>query len=384
MVYKIIDKTEWGKLATFIPNKTEPVYNWFYYKEGFSKELVFNLIRMFNLKKGSWVLDPFCGVGTTLLACKQLGINSMGFDTHPVSVFVTQVKLTDYDINKLKEEAKNLLSERFQKPEYQIKDTLIKKSFSRHTLDDIFFFRERILRIKDEKIRDFFTLALMNVAMKCSYVYKDGAVLKIKKKPVPPLRDMLRRQLKKMIKDLKGFHKENVQSVVDFGDARRLECKDEFFDSVITSPPYLNKIEYTRIYEIEQKLFLAHIETKPSIRSYIGVNLKTIEKGVEKLLPILGNDINKLPGEAIPYFSDMFDAIKEIYRVSKSGAKTGLIVGNGCFPTGVVESDIILCRLAEHVGFKVKKFLVLNKRWCTRHRTEKIGIMRESLLIWEK
>lgn len=73
-----------------------------------------------------------------------------------------------------------------------------------------------------------------------------------------------------------------------------------------------------------------------------------------------------------------------MYRVCKKGAKLGIIVGNGCFPAGIVESDVLLSRIAEDAGFRIKKILVLNKRWCTRRRTQKIGIARESLLLWEK
>ena len=62
---------ESGKEATFVPNKQLPVYNWFYYKEGFSRDLVFSLIEQFGLGTDSVVLDPFAGSGTTLLVCRQ-------------------------------------------------------------------------------------------------------------------------------------------------------------------------------------------------------------------------------------------------------------------------------------------------------------------------
>ena len=78
-----------------MPNKDLAVYNWYYYKEGFSRELVMRLLDMFS-PQGK-VLDPFCGVGTTLLACRERGIPSEGMDVHPVSVFASRVKLADYD-----------------------------------------------------------------------------------------------------------------------------------------------------------------------------------------------------------------------------------------------------------------------------------------------
>jgi hypothetical protein len=45
-------KLELGELATFVPNKILPVYNWLYYKEGFSRDFVFTMLKEFNIKKG--------------------------------------------------------------------------------------------------------------------------------------------------------------------------------------------------------------------------------------------------------------------------------------------------------------------------------------------
>ena len=58
MIDKIEYKPEWHELVTFMPNKKTPIYNWFYYKEGFSKEFVDILLDRFGIKSGQTVLDP--------------------------------------------------------------------------------------------------------------------------------------------------------------------------------------------------------------------------------------------------------------------------------------------------------------------------------------
>ncbi len=375
------ERPEWGELATFVPNKRLPVYNWFYYKEGYSRDMVFRVMEKFGLREGCTVLDPFCGVGTTLLACQERGMDAVGFDVQPPAVFASSVKTASYDAASLKEAASSVMMERFSPPDIGPISPLVKKAFSRHTLDDVFFFRDRIMAIDDASVRGFLMLALMNVTMKCSYAWKDGAVIKIRKHPVAPLRKLLSRQLKYMMKDLKRLGSRGGNCSVSFGDARMMEVADSSVDAVITSPPYLNKIEYARIYAIEDELFFSGMGMKP-LRSHIGIRESKILDEEAKLRKITEDAVFNT--QSIAYFSDMLRVITELHRVCMKGARVGMVVGNGCFPEGVVDSDMILSRMAEHVGFTAEEVMVLSKRWCTRNRVEKVGVTRESLLVWKK
>ncbi|MEM7819860.1 MAG: DNA methyltransferase [Candidatus Aenigmatarchaeota archaeon] len=359
MKIKIEEKLEWGKLATFILNKKEPIYNWFYFKKGFSKDLVFNLIYNFNLKSNDWVLDPFCGSGTTLLACKQFGINSIGFDILPVAVFVSNVKTRDYDINELKIISKKILKNKFQKISFEF-PTLMKRAFNKYALEDIAFFKNEINKIENKNNRNFFLLALMNAAMKISYAWKDGDIIKIRKKNVQPLKFVFNRTIHKMIKDLENFKTKKCEIKVEQCDAKRMKIGNNTIDSIITSPPYLNQTDYTKIYEIEN-LFIDEYE-KPDPNSYIGFGDNTKEK----------------------YFNDMKIVLEEMYRVCKDNAKIAIVIGNGYISGKIIESDIILSQMAEDVGFVVKKIFVLNKRFAIEKRTKKKGILRESLIILRK
>ncbi|MFH0956573.1 MAG: DNA methyltransferase [Candidatus Aenigmatarchaeota archaeon] len=375
------ERPEWGELATFIPNKGLPVYNWFYYKEGYARDLVMKLIDEFGLGKGDVVLDPFCGTGTTIIACQEMGIDSMGLDVHSPAVFAATVKSRKYDVLALKEASSLLLSERFQKPFSMPVSPLVKRMFARYTLEDIFFFRDRILPMKDHVARDFLLLALMNVSMKCSYAWKDGAVIKIRKHPVPPLRKLLSRHVRFMVKDFKRLKRGKSRCSVSFGDARKTGITAGSVDAVITSPPYLNKIEYSRIYAIEEELFFSRAGLRP-LRSHVGVHDSDIIDAERKLREI--DERACVNAQSIAYFSDMWEVIKELHRVCRNGAKVGMVVGNGCFPEGVVDSDMILSKMAEKAGFKALEVRVLSKRNCTKNRVEKVGVTRESLLIWEK
>ena len=70
-----------------------PVHEWYRFVLSYPPHLVRDYVRRFGLKSGALVLDPFCGTGTTLVECKKLGIDSVGFEANPVVHFAAQTKL---------------------------------------------------------------------------------------------------------------------------------------------------------------------------------------------------------------------------------------------------------------------------------------------------
>jgi len=373
---KIVEKLKLGKLATFLINKRLPVYNWFYFKEAFSRDLVFLLAETWGLGEGDLVLDPFVGCGTTPLACKQLGVDGIGYDVHPIMLFASRVKLRDYDVEELRAAVRVLMKSKFEKLEVEVPG-FVARVFPKILLEDIAFFKREILEVENEKVREFLLLGLMNAAMRCSWAHKDGAAIRIFKKPVPPLRKALKRQLLCMCSDVERFKGKACKVTVEHCDARKLKLAEESVDAVVTSPPYLNKREYINAYRIEQQLLGLDA---PASDQLIGVR----EGGAVEDFSEVGEFVEGEPIEAKLYFKDMFAVIKELYRVCKHGARVCLVASDGCFPEDVVDVCETLSRLAERAGFRAKRVIVVNKRFCTTPARKKVGIARESLLMWER
>jgi hypothetical protein len=57
-----------------------------------------------------WVLDPFCGRGTTNYAARLLGMNTVGIDASPIAVAVASAKLVRTSSEEVVKEAKRVLS----------------------------------------------------------------------------------------------------------------------------------------------------------------------------------------------------------------------------------------------------------------------------------
>jgi DNA modification methylase len=378
MDYLIEEKFELGPLVTFVPNKKYPVYNWFHFKEGFSRDFVMMIFDQFKLKEGDWVLDPFCGSGTTLLASKERGINSVGVDIMPLAVFLSQAKTMDYDLGYLKSVAQDIFSKRFIKPQIEGLSPLVRKAFTRYALEDIIFFKHVISEIKDVSAKNFFTLALMIAANKVSMAYKDGAVIKFRKrKNLPPLRPVFKRVVKKMFHDLKTLQTKKSIIKVYNADARRLDfLEDCTFNAVITSPPYLNIIDYIKVYSIENELFFNQTKFNvQGLRSYIGID---VEKSYSEF-----NHLD-IPPVGKAYFRDMKDVLYEIYRLLNETGNAVLVVGEGVFPDKIIPVHFILSQIARDIGFHVKKIVHVNKRTVTDPNRKKIGVALESLIFLEK
>lgn len=374
---KFVKKLELGRLATFLPNKRLPIHNWFEYKEGFSRDLVSLLAETWGLGEGNLILDPFVGCGTVPLACKQLQIDSIGFDVHPIMLFASRVKLRDYNAEELRTSVRGLMKSKFERPTVEAPG-FIMRVFPKPILEDIFFFKQKIQNIEDEAVREFLLLGLMNAAMQCSWVHKDGAAIKVVRRRGPPLRKALESQLMKMCGDVEKFRGNKARATVEKCDARELKLEDESVDAVITSPPYLGKKEYIHAHRIEQYLLGMDGPTKSQL-----IGVRETDASEEDFSGV-NEFVEDKPLEAGLYFKDMLVAIKELYRVCMGGSRVCMVTSDGCFPEGVVDVCTTLSGLAERAGFKAKRAIVVNRRFCTTPTRRKIGTTREALLLWEK
>jgi hypothetical protein len=72
--------------------------------------LDFPMRHLADVRQGAWVLDPFCGRGTTAFAARMLGLSSVGYDISPVAVAIARAKLVNVRPESIVRLARRLLS----------------------------------------------------------------------------------------------------------------------------------------------------------------------------------------------------------------------------------------------------------------------------------
>lgn len=94
--------------------------------------------------KGDWVLDPFCGRGTTNFAARLLGMPSIGVDSSPVAAALAKAKLAQTDANQILAEAQAILNTK-DTPQSIPNNEFWRLAYSEKTLAQLCKMREALI-----------------------------------------------------------------------------------------------------------------------------------------------------------------------------------------------------------------------------------------------
>ncbi len=385
VIYPESENATYTSLLNYSDELNKPFQRWYRYKEGFSSELVKQLIKEYSKHTHGIILDPFLGSGSTLLAANDMGYSGIGFEVNPFAHFLSKCKLENYtkeDIYCFKEKYEQILSNA-ERADHEY--TLPKLSISGKVFEDRIekYYMNIGMLIDtcnvDKKIVNLLKLGwLACLEPLCNY-RKAGNGLKIKKyvKPktitVDDARVMLLEEYQNIYIDL--LKSKNIGDVTLYNESclnMEKRIKPESIEGIIFSPPYANCFDYTEIYKLELWFgkFVSEYSDlkelrKDSLHSHLNgdLNLGT-EINNDTLTDLLAELQQKeLWDKKIPkmlklYYNDMFKVLDASYKVLTDGGFCCIVVGNSAYGGIVFPADLILAEYAEKIGFQVDKIEV--------------------------
>jgi DNA modification methylase len=359
------------------------------YPAKFFPELPRWLIHKYS-KPGEWVLDPFTGSGTvngeSLLASRY----SVGVDVDPFSKFLSKVKTTPVNIRALKEVYIWLKKQIFaykpgkiapaQFPDFPYRDNW----FNDYILEELTFLRNSIFDLVDKplatqtideatKIVNFFLICFSSIIRAVSNADDNCTRTVIRKKLNKRVREgeaiaKFLRAIDTNVPKLMMFQEvcpTDIKVVIpDGNDARDIRYKDEFFHLAVTSPPYVNAVDYPRTHQLEiYWLGIKNGSLAPLKKIHVGtetvnhVDYKYLRSiGISDADNVVAKIYEKDPRRSFilyKYLVDMQENLKEVKRVLVPGGKYAIVVGNNRMRGYLVETWKYLMGMAEKIGFKV-------------------------------
>jgi DNA modification methylase len=407
-------------------NFKSPIHNWYKFTAGFSHKFVDEIIALENLKKkkDSQIFDPFAGCGTTLVSSQKAGVTAIGNEGQEFMYDVIRAKLNwRIEENEFEEYLTAIKNEMMVGiREFDFTNTphpLLKSLYTEATLRRLYLIRDAVLSISAWKYKLFFKLALSQTLHKVSkhpiavpYIVRTKTLLNTGK----PWQffETISRQ---MFEDTQDHFHQKRTSKIHLHDSRTIneQIDSKTCNSCITSPPYLNNLDYGEVSKVHSHFFeitndwsdiTKHVRKKLVTGStthyaesdFDNENFKTEEfylqnRAIADSLLIKSETIKKISKErggkksfdilTLFYFQDMYDVLKEIRRVVRHRNNAYLILGDSA-PYGIhIPTTELLGKIALNTGFssyKIHKIRARGTKWKSlkyRHSLE----LTENVLI---
>jgi len=397
---------------TFRSNEQLPVHRWWPFVQGYSAEFVRAVIEAADLPRGATVLDPFSGSGTSVVEARRLGARALGTELLPPAVLAARVKSRfELDPAALGRAAERTLRAAAGRPVGALpflRET--RRQFSADALRELTRLRDA-LPPEGTPVADAVRLAFGRILIPSSRLHRSPCLGYARPAPddgASPF-DRFRDAVRTMQEDLAAGRADRAR----WGPAARIERRDAragiaapgTVDLAVTSPPYVNGMDYVMNY----KLDLAWLGY---VGSYAGLaDLRRAEVACDNLprsetAAYLGvdGDLDPWLGEILPlmranvarkgtyrrddvhavvhrYFADLARVIATVRRALRPGGRFVLVVGDSLLAGVYVPGDLLLARLGAKVGLRPVAVEVARARRSGQRRSFEL---RETIVTLER
>lgn len=398
-------------------------HRWYRFVLAYSDTVVIDLIERYGAGSDSFLLDPFCGTGTTLVAGKLRNIPTLGIDANPVAAFASKVKTSwEIDLDVLNEAIVQVLDA--YRPYHKVFEPgsndidlqvrlrnaleyspaaerlayfessgmLARNWMSELPMLQSFFLLNLIEKTGASRfVTDLMRLALVSAVLEevSNVAYGPEIFVKRSKLLTPKdVRAAFVRRCAWACDDLKQVPAAYAASCVHQLDSRYLAevASEKSISHVITSPPYPTEKDYTRNSRLEL-VFLGYVSDTASLQSVKKAMIRSHSKGIYKqdndssLVDGIGciERVRKelaekaatksygfaklYPKIITEYFGGMRRHFRALRPLMKDGGVAAYVVGEqATYLQTYTPTATILGELADLEGFQVKEILPFRVR----------------------
>lgn len=321
------------------------------------------------------ILDPMSGSGMVLSTAAKLGLSAIGYDLDPLACLITKANGTRTDENATKRACEELLhactkssnddvvlswvdqeTRAFMNFWFGPSQSSQLRKLSYHLLENPFSLERDI----NDLIKVAISRLIISKEPKASLA-RDTAHSRPHRTIVENDFDVFAALPKSLNHVLKALDPRNIRRDVRSyrGDARSIGgVKSASIDRIVTSPPYLNAIDYMRGHKLSLVWFGFSISNLRAIRAKsIGAEIGSNSLNdalLHQFFADLHPDVDARKRRILQkYFQDLSNLTKEAYRVLKRGRKATYVIGNSCVKGHEVKNSDLLIISASKNGFRL-------------------------------
>lgn len=363
-----LDKISWdfkGFTTQYLSHKFHS------YPARFIPQIPLSFIKLFT-EEGDTVLDPMCGCGTTSVEAFLNNRNSIGNDFNPLAVLISKVKTTLIPSSEFEHlEKKMVRMKRYLDLDYRrierrannLPNRTVSKIFNKAVIGKLEAIREMILELKDEGYNDLHDLGRVALSSTIWSLVENGNGIDLENTFINKVQ-MMKREILEMADVV------SVPPLVSAmkGDARKLDVGTGTVDLIVTSPPYVNALDYYRVH-MYNMLWLG-MDFDLFRKHEIGGHSHFIMNRFRLLSEYLG---------------DMLRSMIEMNRVLKEGKICAIVVGNSSLEYELVESYKYFSFFSDDIGFRHLKTIFRNIDTTKKYTSADVGqINDEYIIVLEK
>jgi hypothetical protein len=334
-----------------------------------------------DLRPGSVVLDPMTGSGTVARQAVSLGHSAQGFDLDPLAVLISKVSTTKVADDKIAVASERLLQEAAKLKPFSVDLPWIDGSVQATEFVRYWFGAEQIkslrqisyllndpeaLEIADD-VADVLRIALSRIIVtksQCASLAQDTSHSRPHRVATESDYDVYKgfaqsvAAVRRRLATIDG----SGRAEISMGDARNLVAvNDRSVDAVLTSPPYLNAIDYLRGHRLSL-VWLGHkLEDLSAARSASIGSERRPDKPIDQdfyadmksAMGQIGDLPSRYHGMIERYIADIHRMLAELVRVMKTGAHATFVMGNSCLRGVFIYNSEALAVAATKVGFSL-------------------------------